>query len=408
MNQAGAWRHRKKNGEIIFVEIISHTTLYQSREARHVMIIDITQRQKAEKELLTRDMIFRHSIDMLCVAGMDGYFKVLNPSWSRTLGWSDEELLTHPWLHFVHPDDQAGTASIKSNKLENGQEVYQFENRYLCKDGSVKWLSWNSYPYPEENIMIGVAHDITSRKNFEQELIEAKEKAQESDRLKSAFLANMSHEIRTPLNSILGFSELLNEPGSDEAEKKHYGRIIMQSGNQLLSIITDIVDFSKIETGEITIHRSSLSVSKILNDLLTTFTPTAQDKGLVINKVAPPSTGEIYFVSDRNRVMQILSNFLSNAIKFTEKGGQIEIGYHADEERISLYVKDTGMGIPIEYHEAIFERFRQVDQSHTRKHGGTGLGLAISKSLAERLGGMVGVESESGQGSTFFLGLPLN
>ena len=167
INYAGYWRHKKKNGEIIIVEIVSHQLLYNKRPARHVIATDVTERIKAEEKLKTSDKIFKHSIDMLCVAGFDGYFKVLNPAWETTLGWSRKELLSKPWKEFLHPEDKEKTNQIKS-ELVDGKKIFRFENRYICKDGSYKWLSWNSIPYTDEKIIFGVARDITENKKNEE------------------------------------------------------------------------------------------------------------------------------------------------------------------------------------------------------------------------------------------------
>jgi signal transduction histidine kinase len=237
---------------------------------------------------------------------------------------------------------------------------------------------------------------------METELLVSKEKAEESDRLKSAFLANMSHEIRTPLNSIIGFSDLLLDPDFGQDQRDEFIRMIGASGNNLLNIINDIIDLSKIESGQISFKISRLSIQKLIGDIQKEYSYRAVEKGIELR--LDPSTSnlkDIYFESDELRLKQILINFVGNAIKFTEKG-YIEIGFRIEENRIEFYVKDTGIGIPEEYHEKIFERFRQVDSSYTRKYGGNGLGLAISKSLAELLGGEIWMESEVGKGSTFF------
>jgi PAS domain S-box-containing protein len=165
-SNSGLWRNIKKNGEMIIVEAISHQIIYNKRTARHVLINDVTERLNAEEKLRTGDKIFKHSLDMLTLAGFDGYLKEINPAWTTTLGWSKEELLSKPWKEFIHPDDVEKTSKVKSELVE-GKQVYRFENRYLCKDGSYKWLSWNSIPYPDEQIMFGVARDITESKKNE-------------------------------------------------------------------------------------------------------------------------------------------------------------------------------------------------------------------------------------------------
>jgi PAS domain S-box-containing protein len=245
------------------------------------------------------------------------------------------------------------------------------------------------------------------RKKTEQEIKDALSKAQESDRLKSAFLANMSHEIRTPLNAIIGFSELIRDPAFEPEQQNEFAQLINDSGTNLLSILSDIMDISKIEAGQVTISKRKISLNKLVTSIQKEFVRKATKKGieLRINQADPLSPVEIE--SDDTKIRQIIVNFLGNALKFTEKG-YIELGIEPDENFVRVYVKDTGIGIPLAYHEKIFERFRQVETSHTRKYGGNGLGLCISKNLIELLGGTIGMESEEGKGSLFYINIPRN
>jgi len=369
---------------------------------------DITERIENDKKLKTSDRIFNHSIDMLCIAGFDGYFKVLNPSWTKTLGWTTEEMLSKPWNDFVHPDDLEITNNIKS-VLVDEQEIYQFENRYLCKNGAYKWLSWNSIPYKGENIMFGVARDITDRKIAELELKKAKEKAEESDRLKSAFLANMSHEIRTPMNGILGFAELLKEPGLNGEEQQHYIRIIEKSGARMLNIINDIVDISKIEAGLMKIEMQRSNINEQIEYIYTFFKPEVEAKGMKLFFNTPLTAKESIITTDAEKVYAMLTNLVKNAIKYS-KEGTIHIGYHRVETDgrlfLQFYVKDTGIGIPKHRQYAVFERFIQADIEDRNARQGAGLGLSITKAYVEMLGGKIWVESQESVGSIFYFTLP--
>ena len=248
------------------------------------------------------------------------------------------------------------------------------------------------------------------------ELIIAKEKAEESDRLKTAFLANMSHEIRTPLNAIMGFSGLLS-PKLDEEVTNNYVNIINNSGLQLLSIINDIIDIAKIEAGQINIEVSECQVNSFLKELLTSkkqklINEKTENKRIKLSIDNPDDNFTIQ--TDPTRLKQVMTNLVNNALKFTEQG-KIEFGYHlpgniendkVNENEILFFVKDTGIGIKKSQHEFIFERFRQVENSLTKRYGGTGLGLAISKSLIEKLGGRIWVESEEGKDSRFYFTVP--
>lgn len=237
------------------------------------------------------------------------------------------------------------------------------------------------------------------------ELELAKEKAEESDRLKSAFLANMSHEIRTPLNSIIGFSDLLTDPFYSPEHHAEFAVYVKENGNNLLSVISDIMDFSKIEAGEILIRKNELSVLKLVTDIYHEFLFKTKEKEVELKLSLPDNKKEILIKSDGDRLRQILINLLVNAIKFTEKG-YIEIGLKTENNWIEFYISDTGIGISPENHKHVFERFWQVDSSKTRKYGGNGLGLTISKSLVELLGGKIWMESEEGKGSVFYFNIP--
>lgn len=240
------------------------------------------------------------------------------------------------------------------------------------------------------------------------ELKKAKNRAEESDRLKSAFLANMSHEIRTPLNSIIGFSELLDDADFEVDQKKEFVDHIISNGNSLLNIISDIMDISKMESGEITIRKSKVDVMQFLDEIRSMHIHKVEQKDLrlEIDYLQSESNWVVFVLADKERLQQIFNNLISNALKFTSKG-HIQIGYRLTGQMVEFHVKDTGIGISADYHHKVFDRFWQVEASYTRKFGGNGLGLAISKKLVELMGGQIRVESEVGKGSTFYFTLPL-
>jgi len=251
--------------------------------------------------------------------------------------------------------------------------------------------------------IVAITKDITERKEYEQNLRIEKEKAEQSDKLKSAFLANMSHEIRTPMNAILGFSELLQNEKIQNEERDEYLKIINNKGNELLLIINDIIDISKIEAGDIKLFRQEFEVNPFLRDMYNTFNEekNLMSKEQVQLRLSVPKGDNPVMNSDQSRIKQILSNLLNNALKFTEEGF-IELGYRLMQNKtIEFYVQDTGIGIPKDKHAVIFDRFRQADESVSSIHGGTGLGLAISKNLVNLLGGEIYLDSEESQGSVF-------
>ncbi len=654
-------KHRRKNGEIINVEV-SARFIDDSDGGKIICFCrDISERKNKEKELQIHNMVFKHSLDMLCLAGFDGYFKSLNPAWEGILGWSINELLSKPWIEFVHPEDRNSTENIKASIIY-GKEVYQFENRYLCKDGSTKWLSWKSFPVSSQNIMIGVARDITEQKRIEkelleseenyrllfnnmmqgfalhkmiynkkgepidykfisinpafelltgvskkdiigktvkeilpnteqywietfgkvasagkpirytnysgeigkhfdtwafspkkdhfavvfsditekinaekqlllseekyrtlfevnndglaifflsqesgpsnivecnsyflqitgynkkeilkinpvaieiptpdsavinnrmfemqtkghiivdthifhknghpinveikailfeyqektavlnivrditerkknqQELIEAKEKAEESDRLKTAFLANISHEIRTPMNGILGFTDLLKTPGINAEEMNKYISLIEKSGDRMISIINDIIEVSKIESGVMELNIVNTNINEQLEFLLDFFKPEAELKGLNIMMIPALEYSKANINTDYEKLYAILTNLIKNSLKFT-KEGSIEVGYKVFKNYIEYFVNDTGCGIPLNKQQDIFNRFIQADSSSYKHYEGAGLGLAIAKGYVEMLGGKIWLQSTQGKGSTFFFTIPAN
>jgi len=253
-----------------------------------------------------------------------------------------------------------------------------------------------------------IANAIERRK-VEQELMNAKEKAVESDKLKTAFLSSMSHEIRTPMNHILGFIELLKDPGLSEKEKKEFMAIVKSSGNLLLRLIDDIIDIAKLESGQLVINQVDLQLNKFVDDLYLAFSEQLKSigKGRIEFRIEKPINPVAETIkTDPLRLQQVVSNLLSNALKFTQDG-TIKFGFTLEQDnKLHFYIEDTGIGIPPEKHLEIFERFRQLDSSYAREYSGTGLGLAISKGLVELMKGEIGLESQPGKGSRFFFTIP--
>jgi len=271
-------------------------------------------------------------------------------------------------------------------------------------------LIFNCLQLENEEFICLFVQDITSQKHAQEELTAAKERAEKSDRLKSSFLANVSHEIRTPLNGILGFAELLKYADNDDPDRKKYIDIIYESGNTLLQIIEDILDISKIESGQIKVNLTDFNLTKLLNEVYQLFQhKIVTASGKIQLHLRLPSFAEdeagIPVRTDEIRLRQILNNLISNAIKFTPEGA-VEIGCRVSGEYLELYVRDTGIGIPKEKQKLIFEPFRQADDTISRTYGGTGLGLAIAASYAKLLNGHITLESEPGRGSTFSLVIP--
>jgi PAS domain S-box-containing protein len=364
---------------------------------------DLKRRREIEEE---RDRFFTTSLDMLCIAGMDGYFKRLNPAFEEVLGFSPKELCSRPIMEFVHPDDVARTQQEIEKQL-GGQKVMAFENRYLCKDGSFKWLSWKSVPVGD--VMYAAARDVTERKRKNLELETARESALAAVRAKGMFLANMSHEIRTPLNGIIGMTDLLLETSLNETQVK-YARIVQNSGQGLLAIINDILDFSKIEAGKMKLEVIGFNPGATVEGQADLLTSQALEKGLALMTYVDPKVPTL-LRGDPGRISQILLNLVSNAIKFTEKGTVVlrvkPVIESSDVITLRFSVQDTGIGLSPEGQSRLFQPFTQGDASTARQYGGTGLGLSICKYLVELMGGQIGVDSEFGRGSTFWFSVPL-
>ena len=266
----------------------------------------------------------------------------------------------------------------------------------------------NAYDSATIRLLVIIAHElaiIIERNKMIADLVAAKDRAEESDRLKSAFLANMSHEIRTPMNGILGFAELLKEPKLSGEEQQMFIEIIEKSGERMLGIINDLINISKIESGQMEVHISETNLNDQLDFLYNFFKLEAKQKGLKLILIHPLSNDESKLTTDKEKLYAILTNLIKNAIKFT-KSGSIEFGYKAAENEFIFYVKDTGIGVPENKQKTIFERFVQANSGMSSVYEGAGLGLAISKAYVEMLGGKIWIESKTGTGTCFYFTIP--
>ncbi len=266
-------------------------------------------------------------------------------------------------------------------------------------------VSINKTIYNQKEVMVSVIRDFTDRKDYEHKLIKALEKAEESDKLKTAFLQNISHEIRTPLNAISGFTDLLSDPNLSPQTQSEYIQIIQNSSSRLTSIISDIITISALETNQEELRYSNVCINSIIGELNAVFEQQASQKGLILYSKRVLNEEQANVLTDRTKVTQILSNLISNSIKFTNEGF-VEFGCVLKGNSLEFFVKDSGIGIEPEFHEKIFERFRQADRSINRLYGGTGLGLAISKAFVDLLGGKIWLNSEPNKGSVFYFTIP--
>lgn len=367
-------------------------------EANAGLRCEVEERKRSEKLL---DRIFTLSLDLLCIANPQGYFTRVNPAFEQALGWTCDDLLSKPFIEFVHPDDRAATLA-ELGKLNRGVLVFNFTNRYRCKDGSFRWLEWKSTP--ADGAIYAGARDITNRKQTEEALQLSRDAAESATRAKSEFLAHMSHEIRTPLNGVIGMTDLLlGTPLSDQ--QRRYAGLAKTSAESLTTVINDVLDFSKMEAGKLEIVTSDFNLHAAAEDVIEVLAQQAAKKGLEMACHIDPTVPALVR-GDCDRLRQVLINLVNNAVKFTERG-VVLLRLVLDSQAygrttVRFTVTDTGVGIPKDRIDRLFKSFSQADASTTRVYGGTGLGLVISKQLAELMGGTIGVESEPGRGSTFW------
>lgn len=397
-------------GESIYVELKAIPTIFEQQEAIQVIIHDITERKRTEDKIKQLSQAVEQSPVAIVITNTFGEIEYINPKFTETSGYSFDEILGQNSRILKSGHTTHSEYKHLWQTLIAGEEWFgEFHNKR--KDGTLYWESASISPIfnsqGKATHYIAIKEDITERKNVEQQLIKAKEKAEESDRLKLSFLANMSHEIRTPMNGILGFTELLKERNLDGEIQQEYINIIEKSGIRMLNIINDIISISKIESGQVVVALSETDINEQLEFLTTFFKPEATNKGiklLVKNLLSPTET---IVKTDKEKLYAVLTNLIKNALKFTV-GGTIEFGCEKKGENLEFFVKDTGIGISNSQKNIIFERFRQANDTISRSHEGSGLGLAISKAYIETLGGKIWVESEEGKGSNFYFTLPYN
>ncbi len=376
---------------------------------------DITERKQTEQKLRKLSHAVEQSPTSILLTDLDGKIDYANPKVREITGYGLDELIGQNPSILSSGETSKSDYKVLWETIQSGK-VWHGEFHNKKKNGEFYWeLASISGIIDEKGKIthyLAINEDITERKQVEQELIIAKEHAEESDRLKSAFLANMSHEIRTPMNGILGFAELLTEPELESEKQLEYIQIIQRSGVRMLNIINDIVDISKIESGLIEVKLAESNINEQIEFIYTFFKPEVEKKGIQLSFRNSLPAKEAILKTDREKLYAILTNLIKNAIKYTNEGS-IEFGCEVVETRHALsllkfYVKDTGIGIPLDRQEAIFERFIQADFTDKMARQGAGLGLAIAKAYVEMLGGKIWVESKEGIGSTFYFTLPYN
>ena len=385
--------------------------LQKENSSLKALSTDIYKFKNVEEELRVSEIryrrLFESAKDGILILDADtGKIVDVNPFLIDLLGFSHEQFV-EKFIWEIGAFKDIISNYDKFLELQK-KEYVRYHNlpleTHTGRKINVEFIS-NVYLANNKNVIQCNIRDISQRIKIEAELIEAKEKAEKSDRLKSAFLANMSHEIRTPMNGILGFTELLKESNLNSDDIRDYIQIIQVSGKRMLNTINNIVDVSKIESGLIQVNISETNINEKMDFIFNFFKPEVQFKGLQFFLKNNLTTKESIIKTDQEKVNGILTNLIKNAIKFTFEGS-INFGYNKKDEFLEFYVKDTGIGIPENQKELIFERFRQGTESLNRDYDGNGLGLSIAKSYVEMLGGKIWVESQECNGSTFYFTIP--
>lgn len=381
-------------------------------EANFLLEEKVVERTKELKKITKTLNNYIETIQsFLLILDKNGNIEFINPEGLKLLGYENDELAGKNWFSYCLPDEERKETFeyYKQIVLGNKKNIKYHENYVLTKSGDLKYLAWqNSLLTNDNGEMIGILSsgmDITEQRKLQQDLIKAKESAEEATRTKSSFLANMSHEIRTPMSGIIGMSHLALKTNLNDKQRNYISKISI-SANNLLGIINDILDISKIEAGKLQIEKDNFDLFKIVENVINLIELKAEDKNLDITVNYDPLVGKNFF-GDSLRLNQILTNLMSNAVKFTNKG---EIGLNIkkiSDNRLRFEVSDTGIGLSNEQIDKLFKSFSQADSSTTKKYGGTGLGLAISKQLVEMMNGKIFLESTLGVGSKFIFEIEL-
>jgi PAS domain S-box-containing protein len=390
------------------------------------LLIIRTKNRKLRKEIIDRNSfeidiresekkyrrISNKMTDVVWLMDLKGNSLFVSPSIEQFVGYTEDEYLKQTIIERFTVESAKSGMAILEMEIRNyladpkNKENYRktLEMEYICKDGTTKWGELIVSPYlDEENKLVGihgVTRDITDKRKAKQELIFAKEKAEESDRLKSAFLSNMSHEIRTPMNGIIGFASLLKRPNLTGEKQQEYIKLIEASGARMLNIINDIIDISKIESGQMSLFNDETNLNTLFEELFLFFRLETGFKNIELSYECGLSDENANIITDKEKLYAILTNLIKNAVKFT-RNGAIKFGYKQQGKELIFYVNDTGKGISEEQKKYIFDRFRQGSESHARNYEGAGLGLAITKAFVEMLEGKIWIESIIDKGSEF-------
>lgn len=410
VEHAGEWRHQKKDGTIINVDVTASRLNFAGRPAEFVLVHDITERKKAETALRISEDRYRDLVDnsheLICTHDLEGRVLSVNPWAARVLGY---------------PQDSLVGINIRDGLLPEYRDKFDEYLHTVKTEGSARgvmkvrtatgdirlWEYYNTLRTEgvEKPIVRGMAHDATERRQALKREKEARLEAEAANRVKDEFLSTLSHELRTPLTAIMGWSDLLLHDEVEPDKRRQAIETIFRNANSQCELINDLLEVSRIITGKLRLEFVACDLESVIEAAAQGIRPTAEAKGVRLQVLLEPNTGPVF--GDRERLQQVVWNLLSNGVKFTRKGGLVQVTLQRINSHVEIIVKDTGVGIKSDFLPHVFDRFRQADGSTTRNYGGLGLGLAIVRHLVELHGGSARAESDGeGQGSLFTVRLP--
>ena len=410
LEQAGEWRHQTKDGAVINVDIRSSRLTFAGRPAEFVLVTDVTERKKAEQALRISEDRYRDLVDnsheLICTHDLEGRVLSVNPWAARMLGYPQNSLIG---------------INIRDGLLPEYREQFDDYLRTVITEGSARgvmkvktatgetrlWEYYNTLRTEgvEKPIVRGMAHDATERRKALKREKEARLEAEAANRVKDEFLSTLSHELRTPLTAIMGWADLLLHDEVEPKSRRQALETIFRNANSQCQLINDLLEVSRIITGKLRLEFVACELDEVIEAAAESIRPTAEAKGVRLQVLLEPHVGPVY--GDRERLQQVVWNLLSNGVKFTKKGGVVQVTLQRINSHVEIVVNDTGVGIRSDFLPHVFDRFRQADGSTTRNYGGLGLGLAIVRHLVELHGGTAWAESAGEQqGSRFTVRLP--
>jgi PAS domain S-box-containing protein len=375
---------------------------YQSEEINEILDAQLKAQQKA-------DFMCNVAQEPICVFDINWIFLQTNPALSRLLGYTKNEILSGNFFDFVQPEERDATAA-KMQRISKENPKCTLQNRIVCKDGSSRCLSWHISYIHDQNIYIAGAIDMTARMKIEEMTLMLNE-ALRHERIKTEFYSNLSHELKTPLNVLISTQQLLKlvlsgEQIGDNKNINRYLHVLKQNCFRLLRLVNNMIDVTRIESGFLSLKPGNHNIISIVEDVCLSVADYIKTRNIEL--IFDTSVEELTIACDPDKIERIILNILSNAVKFTDEGGSIYVDINCDHENVTISIKDTGIGIPEDKLETIFERFKQLDKTLPRNYGGSGIGLSLVKSLVNMHRGKIYAKSSEGKGAEFVIILPIH